>query len=77
MVAWDGGREVARTVHDALPLLAEAEVVTVVQVAPAQRESSYELPSHFNKQSSRAVFVDKQEEDHGYKVKQRPVDELK
>ncbi len=46
MVAWDGGREAARTVRDALPLLAEATVVTVVRVAPAQREGNYEPPSH-------------------------------
>ena len=45
-VAWDGGREAARAVRDALPLLVEAEIVTVVRVTRRQREQSYEPPSH-------------------------------
>lgn len=42
MIAWDGGREAARTVRDALPILAEATAVTVVRVTPANREGVYE-----------------------------------
>jgi nucleotide-binding universal stress UspA family protein len=32
LIAWDGSREVARAMHDALPLIAEAEAVTVIAV---------------------------------------------
>jgi nucleotide-binding universal stress UspA family protein len=32
LVAWDGGREAARAVHDALPLLRRAEQVTIVTI---------------------------------------------
>ena len=32
LIAWDGGREVARAVFDALPLLAKAEAVRIVSV---------------------------------------------
>jgi nucleotide-binding universal stress UspA family protein len=32
LIAWNGTREVARAVHDALPLIAEAEAVTVIAV---------------------------------------------
>ncbi|MDB5359701.1 MAG: putative Universal stress protein UspA-like nucleotide-binding protein [Rhodospirillales bacterium] len=32
LVAWDGGREAARAVHDALPLLHRAEQVTIVTI---------------------------------------------
>jgi len=46
MIAWDGGREAARTVRDALPILAEAAVVTVVRVTPAYRGNDYDPPSH-------------------------------
>jgi nucleotide-binding universal stress UspA family protein len=34
LVAWDGSREAARAVHDALPLLARAERVSLVVVDP-------------------------------------------
>lgn len=40
VVAWDGTREATRAVHDALPLIAAAEAVTVVSVAG--RESDFE-----------------------------------
>jgi nucleotide-binding universal stress UspA family protein len=40
LVAWDGTREATRAVHDALPLIAAAEAVTVVSVA--SRESDFE-----------------------------------
>ena len=36
MVAWDGGREAARAVGDALPLLARAESVAVLVINPSQ-----------------------------------------
>ena len=38
LVAWDGTREAARALHDALPLLMKAEVVVVMTV-PAQKAS--------------------------------------
>jgi nucleotide-binding universal stress UspA family protein len=40
LVAWDGTREASRALHDALPLLAEAEAVRVVTVRA--REGSFE-----------------------------------
>jgi nucleotide-binding universal stress UspA family protein len=40
LIAWDASREAARAVHDALPLIAGAEAVTVISVAP--RESAME-----------------------------------
>lgn len=48
LVAWDGSREAARAVHDALPLLARAERVTVVHVSavgapPAVREPAGDI----------------------------------
>ncbi len=36
MIAWDGGREAARAVGDALPLLARAESVAVLVINPSQ-----------------------------------------
>ncbi len=35
VIAWNGSREASRAVHDALPLLALAEEVTVLAMAPA------------------------------------------
>ncbi len=35
MVAWDGGREAARAVRDAMPILKQAETVTVYCINPA------------------------------------------
>ena len=37
LVAWDGSREATRAVHDALPLIAAADAVTVVSVAGHER----------------------------------------
>ena len=37
MVAWDGGREAARAIHDALPLLTKAETVMVLTVDPKHK----------------------------------------
>ncbi len=36
LVAWNGSREAARAVHDALPLLAAAEAVDILVVDPSQ-----------------------------------------
>ena len=36
LIAWDGGREAARAVNDALPLLENAEFVAVLVVNPSQ-----------------------------------------
>ncbi|HVJ54178.1 MAG TPA: universal stress protein [Aliidongia sp.] len=44
LVAWDGGREAARAVNDALPLLKTAERVTIVSVCGGTRVASGELP---------------------------------
>ncbi|HVJ55860.1 MAG TPA: universal stress protein [Aliidongia sp.] len=44
LVAWDGGREAARAVNDALPLLKTAEQVTVITITTAMRSGSQELP---------------------------------
>lgn len=43
LIAWDGSREAARAVHDALPLIAKAEaaVVTGVSMREAQAECAY------------------------------------
>lgn len=38
LVAWDGGREATRALHDAQPLLTQAAKVTVVTVAAARGE---------------------------------------
>jgi nucleotide-binding universal stress UspA family protein len=38
VIAWDGSREAVRAVNDALPLLSEAEMVTVISVGPRETE---------------------------------------
>jgi nucleotide-binding universal stress UspA family protein len=38
LIAWDGSREAVRAVNDALPLLGEAEAVTVMFVGPRETE---------------------------------------
>jgi len=40
LIAWDGTREATRALHDALPLLGAAEIVTIVTVRA--REASFE-----------------------------------
>jgi nucleotide-binding universal stress UspA family protein len=40
LVAWDGGRESARAVNDALPLLVQAEHVVVMSVEPPVRDTA-------------------------------------
>lgn len=52
LVAWDGGREAARAVGDALPLLMEAEEVTVISVnrdPDSQRPSTAALSEHLKR----------------------------
>ncbi|SAK94000.1 universal stress protein [Caballeronia ptereochthonis] len=39
MIAWDGSREAARAVHDALPLLKAAERVSIVSIDTARGEA--------------------------------------
>lgn len=48
MVAWNGTREAARAVHDALPVLKSAQSVTILSVdpTPAQSESAAALVRH-------------------------------
>jgi nucleotide-binding universal stress UspA family protein len=38
LVAWDGTREATRAVHDSLPLIAEAEAVTVIAVGGSESD---------------------------------------
>jgi nucleotide-binding universal stress UspA family protein len=38
LIGWDGGREAARAVNEALPILARAKTVTVLSVNPAASE---------------------------------------
>jgi nucleotide-binding universal stress UspA family protein len=45
LVAWDGTREATRAVHDALPLIAAAEAVTVVSVAGRESDLEWNHPS--------------------------------
>jgi nucleotide-binding universal stress UspA family protein len=44
LVAWNGGREAARAVHDALPLLREADRVIAATVGPLDSYSGTDLP---------------------------------
>lgn len=50
MVAWNGTREAARAVHDALPLLKAANSVTILCIDPdpAQRDSATALVKHLS-----------------------------
>jgi nucleotide-binding universal stress UspA family protein len=45
LVAWDGTREAARALHDALPLIGKAEAVTVITVRARESEFARERPS--------------------------------
>jgi nucleotide-binding universal stress UspA family protein len=47
VVAWNGSREAARAVHDALPLLRTAEQVTVLALTPAPKGHLQEIQSPF------------------------------
>jgi nucleotide-binding universal stress UspA family protein len=44
LVAWDGSREAARAAHDALPLLAEAEQVTLLMVSGSEADFERDRP---------------------------------
>ncbi len=45
LIAWDGTREATRAAHDALPLIAAAEAVTVVSVAGRESDLEQQHPS--------------------------------
>lgn len=45
VIAWNGSREAARAVNDALPLLADAEEVAVLALSPARRSRREPEPS--------------------------------
>jgi nucleotide-binding universal stress UspA family protein len=45
LVAWDGTREAARAVHDALPLIGKAEAVTVMTVRDDEADFESDAPS--------------------------------
>jgi nucleotide-binding universal stress UspA family protein len=45
LVAWDGTREANRAVNDALPLLADAQAVTVMFVGANERDLKQHLPA--------------------------------
>jgi nucleotide-binding universal stress UspA family protein len=44
LIAWDGGREAARAVNDALPILERAKSVTVLSVNPASEDGGRREP---------------------------------
>jgi nucleotide-binding universal stress UspA family protein len=45
LIAWDGSREAARALHDALPLIAKAEMAMVVGVSMREAEAERAHPS--------------------------------
>lgn len=45
MIAWNGGREAVRAVHDALPILRQAERVDVLAINPVAPGSEDRIPS--------------------------------
>lgn len=45
VIAWNGSREAARAINDALPLLADAEEVTVLALSPARHDRREPAPS--------------------------------
>lgn len=45
MIAWNGGREAVRAVHDALPILKRADVVDVLAINPIAPGSEERIPS--------------------------------
>lgn len=60
VIAWNGGREAVRAVHDALPLLAAAQRVTVLTIhtagsAPLEALSAAELCEHLARHGIAAV----------------------
>ncbi len=66
LVAWDGGREAARAVGDALPLLMTAESVTVVSVnrdSDSQRPGTAAITEHLKRHGVPASNHDAKIED--------------
>lgn len=60
LVAWDGGREAARALADAIPLLKRARFVTVVSVSKAPEASTFEdidVAAYLDRQGVRASFT--------------------
>lgn len=61
MVAWKGGRESTRAVHDALPFLQQAQMVSIVAITANQDEQAREeqalaeLNSHLERSGVRAT----------------------
>lgn len=59
LVAWDGGREAARAVNDALPILRHAEQVTIVSVSKAKGEAydagATDLATHLTRHGVRVT----------------------
>ena len=49
LVAWNGSREAARALHDAWPLLTNAEQVDVVVVSPSEKEGDALLQRHLER----------------------------
>jgi nucleotide-binding universal stress UspA family protein len=45
LIAWDGSREAVRALNDALPLLGDAEAVTVMHIGPRETELERQRPS--------------------------------
>jgi nucleotide-binding universal stress UspA family protein len=45
LIAWDGSREAARALGDALPLIEEAEAATVIHIGAGERELERAQPS--------------------------------
>jgi nucleotide-binding universal stress UspA family protein len=60
LVAWDGSREAARAVSDAIPILAKSEIVQIIVVNPGEKRDSHgEEPG-----ADLALFLSR----HGIKV---------
>ena len=60
VVAWDGSREAARALSDALPLLQGADFVTVVEVPPRTGRadgSGIDISAYLDRQGIRASFT--------------------
>jgi nucleotide-binding universal stress UspA family protein len=60
LVAWDGGREAARALADAVPLLKRARFVTVVSVCKEPEASTFEdidVAAYLDRQGVRASFT--------------------
>jgi nucleotide-binding universal stress UspA family protein len=56
LVAWDGSREAARALHDALPLIGAATTVTVVSLGKRGAELAQRAIDHLARHGIKAVF---------------------